>query len=384
MGEHVAVEVDAGGDLAEQLPVVAEPEHRPLGDVVHLLAAAARVGAAESALLQPTGRTAGSGVGQDAQVPPADRDLRAGGEGGHEPERLGVLADVDEPAGACQLGGEAADVDVALGVHLGHAEEGLVQPAAVVEVEHVRLVDDGLRVGDRAEAQAAGGEAADPAGLHRQGDEIEDVLLVGDRGHALGHADAEVHDRVGLEREGAPTRDGLARAGREHGQPVERGPDLAGVGGVGGLGEGLRVVLGAGHHDAVDEDAGDLHFARVEHVCGGDALHLDQHDATGVLHGLGDGQHLDGEGLALHGDVALRVRGGSAQEGDVDRKGGEEEVFAARTVSTSTRSSLVIAFMRPPSRRGSMNVSMPTVVMRPGRPAAISRYSTEITPCGKQ
>ena len=65
-------------------------------------------------------------------------------------------------------------------------------------------------------------------------------------------------------------------------------------------------------------------------------------------------------------------------------KAGKRRCSRPRTVSTSTRSSVVIAFMRPPSRRGSMNVSMPTVVIRPGRPAAISRYSTEITPCGKQ
>ena len=233
------------------------------------------------------------------------------------------------PPGPASLGVNRLTLTLPVGVHLGHAQEGLVQPAAVVEVEHVGLVDHGLRVGDRPEAQTAGREAADPTGLHGEGDQVEDVFLVGDRGHALGHADAEVHDRVGFEREGAAAGDGLARARREHGQPVERGPDLAGVGRVVGLGEGLRVVLGSGHHDAVDEDAGDAHLARVEHVRGGDPLHLDQDDAAGVLHRLGDGQHLDGERLAFHRHVALRVRGGPAQERDVDREGREEQVFAS-------------------------------------------------------
>ena len=40
---------------------------------------------------------------------------------------------------------ETADVDVAGGVGLGHAEHGDVQPAAVIEVELLVLVDDGLR-----------------------------------------------------------------------------------------------------------------------------------------------------------------------------------------------------------------------------------------------
>src|SRR5215207_7409279 len=51
------------------------------------------------------------------------------------------------------------------------------------------------------------------------------------------------------------------------------GPDLARVGRVVGLGEGLPVVVGPGQHDTVDQDAGDAHLARVEHVHGGDPLH---------------------------------------------------------------------------------------------------------------
>ena len=51
---------------------------------------------------------------------------------------------------------------------------------------------------------------------------------------------------------------------------------------------------------------------------------------------------------------------------------------------SSTRSSSVTSFILPPSTRGSMNVPRPTLVMRPGRPAAISRHRLTMTPCGRQ
>ena len=54
---------------------------------------------------------------------------------------LRVLADVDEAADADDLVGEAADVDVAVAVDLGEGQEREVEPAAVVEVELVGLVD---------------------------------------------------------------------------------------------------------------------------------------------------------------------------------------------------------------------------------------------------
>jgi hypothetical protein len=50
---------------------------------------------------------------------------------------LGVLADVDEAAGAGQPRAELADVEVAFGVRLRQAQHRQVQPAAVVEVELV-------------------------------------------------------------------------------------------------------------------------------------------------------------------------------------------------------------------------------------------------------
>ena len=56
----------------------------------------------------------------------------------------------------------------------------------------------------------------------------------------------------------------------------------------------------------------------------------------------------------------------------------------SRSVTTSTRSSVVRAFCFPPVWRGSTYVPSPTCVIRPGRPAAISRMSCESTPCGNE
>ena len=51
---------------------------------------------------------------------------------------------------------------------------------------------------------------------------------------------------------------------------------------------------------------------------------------------------------------------------------------------SSQASSVVSGFMRPPSTRGSTKVPRPTLVIRPGRTAAISRNRLMMTPWGRQ
>ena len=136
-------------------------------------------------------------------------------------------------------------------------------PAAVVEVELVRLVDDRLRVGGRAEAQAAGGHAADGARLDGQRDQVQDPLLVGHGGDALGYPDAEVHDRVDLQQHRGAARDHLARVQRRRARRLRHDAHLARVRGVVVLVERLHVRGdAAGDDDAVDEDAGDPDLPR--------------------------------------------------------------------------------------------------------------------------
>ena len=92
---------------------------------------------------------------------------------------------------ARQAVAEAADIDVAVPVRLRQPEARKVQPAAIVEVELLVLVDDRAGIDRRPEVEPALRQAADDAGLGRQGHEIEQ-LLGGDTPPRLRHADAEI------------------------------------------------------------------------------------------------------------------------------------------------------------------------------------------------
>ena len=91
------------------------------------------------------------------------------------------------------------------------AEEGQVESAAVVEIKLVRLIDDGVGIDRGAEIQPSGRNSADHSGLGGEGNEIDDLLLIGHIGHAFGHANSQVDHAVGLQLERRPARDHLAR-----------------------------------------------------------------------------------------------------------------------------------------------------------------------------
>ena len=93
--------------------------------------------------------------------------------------------------------------------------------------------------------------------------------------------------------------------------------------------EGLPVIFGLGHHDAVDQNAGDLDLARIEAAALGDALDLRDDDAAGIVRGHGDGQRLQRQRLLLHGEIAVGIGGGGADDADVDRKRLVEQAFLA-------------------------------------------------------
>src|SRR6516225_5304356 len=112
---------------------------------------------------------------------------------------LGALADVDETAGARELGTEFADVKVADLVDLRKPEKGRIQTAAIIEIELVGLVDDGLGVDRGAKIDAACRNAADHAGFGRERDQVDDSLLICDRRNPFGHADAEIDHAIRLQ-----------------------------------------------------------------------------------------------------------------------------------------------------------------------------------------
>ena len=270
-------------------------------------------------------------VGMNPQCPFFQGNLPvAGGKGTHEDHLFRVLADVDEAPGAGEPGAEFRDIEVALAVGLGQPQEGNIESTTVVEVELAGLIDDRLGIDGGAEAETPRRDSPHHSGFGGEGDEIQDVLLGRHGGHALGHADAQVHHVVGGEFQGRAAGDNLALVqahGRDGGQ---RHPDLPRESGAIGLAEGLHVVLGPlRDYHAIDQDPGDLDLPGVEAMAVGKALDLGNDEATRIMDGHGDSLGLQRQGLALHGDIALRVGGGAANEADLDREGLVKQILIA-------------------------------------------------------
>ncbi len=80
------------------------------------------------------------------------------------------------------------------------------------------------------------------------------------------------------------------------------------------------MILGPGDDYAVHHDAGDLDILRIHGVPVGDPLHLRDDEAAAVLRSHRLGQHLDREGFPLHGDVSVRVRRRTPDDGHIERR----------------------------------------------------------------
>src|ERR1700674_4533865 len=79
---------------------------------------------------------------EDGELAAGQRDAQApGAEGTDEDHLLGVLADVNEAAGAGKLRAEFAIVEIAGPAGLRQAEKRRVETTAVIKIELVRLVD---------------------------------------------------------------------------------------------------------------------------------------------------------------------------------------------------------------------------------------------------
>ena len=127
----------------------------------------------------------------------------------------GPGADVREAARPADPALERVDVDVALRVDLGEREAGDVEPAAVVEVEHVRLVDHRLVVEAGAALVAGDRRAAEDALLDGQHELVGDALLPGHAADQLADPEAKVADRARRELEQRAAGDDLAHVERQ-------------------------------------------------------------------------------------------------------------------------------------------------------------------------
>lgn len=76
-----------------------------------------------------------------------DLDFKAAGrKRSGKNDRARILRDINEAAAAVQAAAEPRGIDVALLVALGHAEASEIEAAAVIEVEHLVLVENGMGV----------------------------------------------------------------------------------------------------------------------------------------------------------------------------------------------------------------------------------------------
>jgi len=89
------------------------------------------------------------------------------------------------------------------------------------------------------------------------------------------------------------------------------------------------VVFRLGHHHAVDQDPGDDDITGIERAAVGKPFYLDDHDPAGVPGSLRHGERIEDHGFFFHGDVAVRVRRRTSQEGHMDGEGLVEEIVLA-------------------------------------------------------
>ena len=327
--QDVALQVDAGRHLDQLQAFGAQLEDAAFGDVEHLLVALDGLGARKAAVLHLADELACGAVAHHAQPPLLQAHIgHAGAEAAQEHHLASALADVDEAAGTREPSAELRDIDVALRIGLRQAEKGDVESAPVVEVELVGLVDHRLGIDGGAEVQAPGRHAADDTRLGGQRHQVGDLLFGSDRGYAFWHADAEVDHAVGAQFERCTARDDLAQAEFKTAALIGRHAQFAGIGRAVGRGKGLRVQARFGQHHAIDQRPGDLHLAWVQAAALGQPLDLHDDQAAAVARRHGDGQALQRECLALHGDVAVGVGRGATHDGHVDGQRAVEQVLA--------------------------------------------------------
>ena len=252
--------------------------------------------------------------------------LAAGAQRADEHDALGALRDVDEAADARDAPAELADVHVAARVDFGERQDRHVQAAAVVPVELVAGIDHGHLVARHAEVGAGGGDTADVALLHGEGDLVAQVLLGQHGGCAVGHAVAQVDDVAAAQFGRGAAGDHLALA-QGQGRHVRHRHAL-GAGQAGVLAGGHRQALVRVGHHGIDQHPRHLDDAGVEGAGLHHMLDLRDDDAAAVSGCLRGGERLGIEALALHRDVAHLVGGGAAHDGHVDLERRVEKVLA--------------------------------------------------------
>src|SRR5690554_424077 len=319
--QNVTLDVDTRGHLGERDFTVDQLEDTALGDEEHRLAGLLGVAATEGDLIDSLHELAAMPLLLDPDPILLDDHLSAIGKGAAEHHLAGILADIDESARPDNLVAELADVEVALVIGLGQAQEADVEAATVVEIELVAVVDDRLGVVGGGEVATAGGYTAVGAQLRGQGHEVANALLRRYAGDPFGHADAEVDHPARHQLHGGSPSDYLARVQGHGPDTAQRHLDIAGERRVVTSGHGLHMVLGLGYHDIVHKIPRHLDSLGVQAALLSQVLHLGDDDATAVLRRLGHGELFEEDRLAFHAQVAALIGGRGPDHRHVYREG---------------------------------------------------------------
>src|SRR6266566_5795470 len=152
MREHVLFDAHARRNLRQGDGAVLQLEHGALGNIGDFLAALRRERRAETDLADAGYKFAEGAVAADGETAVLDTDVDfSSRHGAAEDQPLSVLRDIDESARAVATIAEAGDVDVAGLIDFREGEECAGEPAAVVEIELIGLVEDDARIDGGAE-----------------------------------------------------------------------------------------------------------------------------------------------------------------------------------------------------------------------------------------
>ena len=120
------------------------------------------------------------------------------------------------------------------------------------------MIDHGFSVHRPTKREAAQRDAADDAGVNREGDEVLDALVTSHASDELGEAYSYVDDCVGFEFYRGSSRNHCSGIYGKWLVRFDRYSDLPGHGGVVAGVPGLLVAVGLGYHNRINEDARDL------------------------------------------------------------------------------------------------------------------------------
>ena len=115
--------------------------------------------------------------------------------------------DVDKAAASDRPAIELAHVHIAEFIDFSHSQECLVDAAAVVPIEHVRVADEGFGVVGHAEIGPAGRYAAYGADLGGERQHVRHAFMRSDRCKPVGYPDAQIDHGFCREFQGCAAQD---------------------------------------------------------------------------------------------------------------------------------------------------------------------------------